>query len=389
MMFKRIILIVMDSVGIGYGPDADRFGDLGANTIGHIEESLGAIDCPTLRSLGLESIADMVQMTPSVKGLYGRLQEVSAGKDTTSGHWELMGHPVDQAFPTFYEGFPKDLMDLFTEKTGYGYLGNEVASGTEIIERLGPEHISTGKPIVYTSADSVFQIAAHEDVIPLEELYRICQVTRQEVCVGDYYVGRIIARPFIGEPGSFVRTAHRHDYSRMPTTKLDLERLQEKGIKTVGVGKIGDIYAHVGLDESYPSQSDAHGMTQVAGLMASTFKSGFMMVNLVDFDALYGHRRNVLGYKRELENFDYMLKGLLESLEEDDLVLITADHGNDPTWKGTDHTRERVPLLGYYKGIEGPIPIGDRATFSDVGATVLDNFGIQGEHGQSFLHLIK
>lgn len=379
----------MDSVGVGHAPDADRFGDRGANTLGHIEETVGSIICPTLRSMGLEEIADLTRTKVPVKGIFGRLHEVSRGKDTTSGHWEMMGHPVEVPFPTFPEGFPKAVMDTFTQKTGYGYLGNEVASGTEIIERLGAEHLATGKPIIYTSADSVFQIAAHEDVIPPKDLYRMCEIARKEVCIGDYYVGRIIARPFVGKPGSFVRTANRHDYSRMPTMKLDLERLQEGGVVTIGVGKIGDIFAHVGLDQSYPSTSNSHGMNQVAGLMASSFQSGFMMVNLVEFDSLYGHRRNVEGYKREIEGFDYQLKGFLDTLKDDDLVLITADHGNDPTWMGTDHTRELVPLLGYHKGLDRPIPIGDRDSFSDIGATVLDNFGLKGQHGRSFLDLIN
>lgn len=389
MSFNRIILLVMDSVGVGHAPDADRFGDKGANTLGHIEEAVGPIISPTLRSLGLENIADLTNTKVPVRGIFGRLHEVSRGKDTTSGHWEMMGHPVAVPFPTFPEGFPKVVMDTFTQKTGYGYLGNEVASGTEIIERLGAEHLATGKPIIYTSADSVFQIAAHEDVIPLKDLYRMCEIVRKEVCIGDYYVGRIIARPFVGKPGSFVRTANRHDYSRMPTMKLDLERLQEGGVVTIGVGKIGDIFAHVGLDQSYPSKSNSHGMNQVAGLMASSFQSGFMMVNLVEFDSLYGHRRNVEGYKREIEGFDYQLKGFLDTLKDDDLVLITADHGNDPTWTGTDHTRELVPLLGYHKGLDWPVPIGDRDSFSDIGATVLDNFGLKGQHGISFLDLIN
>ena len=394
MMFKRVITIVMDSVGIGGAPDAENFGDKGADTVGHIEQAAGPIDCPTLRRLGLGEIAnihkeEVTDPTHSVMGIYGRLTEVSRGKDTTSGHWELMGHPVDVPFPTFYEGFPKELMDTFTKETGYGYLGNEVASGTEIIERLGREHIATGKPIVYTSADSVFQIAAHEDVIPLKELYRICEITRNKVCIGDYYVGRIIARPFVGEPGHFVRTSNRHDYSRLPEHILYWQILQKAGVPTVGVGKIGDIYAKVGIDKSFPTTSNSKGMNRVAYLLGGEFTEGYMMVNLVDFDSLYGHRRNPAGYKRAIENFDYQLSGLLDLLTEDDLLLITADHGNDPTWHGTDHTRERVPLLGYVKGHTKPINIGDRATYADLGQTVLDNFGLKGEHGTSFLDLLK
>ena len=375
-MYKRIIILVMDSVGIGHAPDAAKFNDEGANTLGHIEATAGLIHCPTLRSLGLANIADIKTDDTPVMGAYGKMEEVSTGKDTTSGHWEMMGHPVTVPFPTFYDGFPKELMDTFTKETGYGYLGNEVASGTEIIERLGVEHMKTGKPIVYTSADSVFQIAAHEDVIPLEDLYRMCEITRNKVCVGDYYVGRIIARPFIGKLGHFVRTSNRHDYSRMPEHRMVQQELQAAQIPTVAVGKIGDIYAHVGWDESYPTKSNAHGMNVVPYLLGSSFESGLMMVNLVEFDSLYGHRRNVEGYKRAIEDFDYQLSGLLPLLKEDDLLIITADHGNDPTWHGTDHTREHVPLLAYSPSMKEAIDLGLRHSFGDIGQTVLANFGL-------------
>ena len=375
-MYKRIIILVMDSVGIGHAPDAAKFNDEGANTLGHIEATAGLIHCPTLRSLGLANIADIKTDEVPVMGAYGKMEEVSTGKDTTSGHWEMMGHPVTVPFPTFYDGFPKELMDTFTKETGYGYLGNEVASGTEIIERLGVEHMKTGKPIVYTSADSVFQIAAHEDVIPLEDLYRMCEITRNKVCVGDYYVGRIIARPFIGKPGHFVRTSNRHDYSRMPEHRMVQQELQAALIPTVAVGKIGDIYAHVGWDESYPTKSNAHGMNVVPYLLGSSFERGLMMVNLVEFDSLYGHRRNVEGYKRAIEDFDYQLSGLLPLLKDDDLLIITADHGNDPTWHGTDHTREHVPLLAYSPSMKEAIDLGLRHSFGDIGQTVLANFGL-------------
>ena len=375
-MYKRIIILVMDSVGIGHASDAAKFNDEGANTLGHIESTEGLIHCPTLRSLGLANIADIKTDETPVMGAYGKMEEVSTGKDTTSGHWEMMGHPVTVPFPTFYDGFPKELMDIFTKETGYGYLGNEVASGTEIIERLGVEHMKTGKPIVYTSADSVFQIAAHEDVIPLEDLYRMCEITRNKVCVGDYYVGRIIARPFIGKPGHFVRTSNRHDYSRMPEHRMVQQELQAAQIPTVAVGKIGDIYAHVGWGESYPTKSNAHGMNVVPYLLGSSFERGLMMVNLVEFDSLYGHRRNVEGYKRAIEDFDYQLSGLLPLLKDDDLLIITADHGNDPTWHGTDHTREHVPLLAYSPSMKGAIDLGLRQSFGDIGQTVLANFGL-------------
>lgn len=385
-MYKRIIILVMDSVGIGHAPDAANFNDEGSNTLGHIESTAGLIHCPTLRSLGLANIADIKTDEAPVMGAYGKMEEVSTGKDTTSGHWEMMGHPVTVPFPTFYDGFPKELMDTFTKETGYGYLGNEVASGTEIIERLGVEHMKTGKPIVYTSADSVFQIAAHEDVIPLEDLYRMCEITRNKVCVGDYYVGRIIARPFVGEPGHFVRTSNRHDYSRMPEQRMVQQELQAAQIPTVAVGKIGDIFAHVGWDESYPTKSNAHGMNVVPYLFGSSFERGLMMVNLVEFDSLYGHRRNVEGYKRAIEDFDYQLSGLLPLLKDDDLLIITADHGNDPTWHGTDHTREHVPLLAYSPSMKEAIDLGLRHSFGDIGQTVLANFGLSPyATGTSFL----
>ena len=422
-MFKRIITIVTDSVGIGHSPDAERFGDMGANTVGHIEEAVGPLHLPNLRKLGLGKISDIMPQQDTVIGAFGRMHEQSTGKDTTSGHWEMMGHPVKVPFPTFYDGFPQELMDTFTRETGYGFLGNEAASGTEIIERLGEEHMRTGKPIVYTSADSVFQIAAHESIIPLEDLYKMCKITRDRVCIGDYYVGRIIARPFVGEPGHFVRTSNRHDYSRLPEGRFVLQALQDAKVPTIGVGKIGDIYAHIGLNQSYPTKSNSHGMNVVAALLGYTanskdstcgkgstncidstagtheilettaedgFTYGYMMVNLVEFDSLYGPRRDVQGYGRELEMFDYQLGGLLELLTKDDLLLITADHGNDPTWKGTDHTRELVPILAYSPSFTGPIELGDRRSFADIGQTVLENFGVSESFvGESFLQALK
>lgn len=407
-MFKRVITIVTDSVGIGHSPDAERFGDTGANTLGHIEEAVGPLHIPNLRKLGIGRIADVTPQQDTVVGAFGRMHEQSTGKDTTSGHWEMMGHPVKVPFPTFYDGFPQELMDAFTRETGYGFLGNEAASGTEIIERLGEEHMKTGKPIVYTSADSVFQIAAHESIIPLEDLYKMCQITRDRVCIGEYYVGRIIARPFVGEPGHFVRTSNRHDYSRLPEGRFVLQALQDAKVPTIGVGKIGDIYAHIGLDESHPTKSNSHGMNVVAALLGHSvdgthrmhsasdamsegrFTHGYIMVNLVEFDSLYGHRRDVQGYGRELEMFDYQLGGLLELLTEDDLLLITADHGNDPTWKGTDHTRELVPLLAYSPAFTGPIDLGDRRSFADIGQTILDNFGVTESFvGETFLSALK
>lgn len=388
-MFKRIILIVMDSVGIGYGIDAERFNDEGSNTLGHIEQQ-GIILCDTLKQLGLAEIADVKSIDTPVRGFYGRMNEMSAGKDTTSGHWEMMGHPIMNPFPTFPNAFSKNVMDKLEKETGYEFLGNEVASGTEIIARLGQEHIESKKPIIYTSADSVMQIAAHEDVISVPELYRICEIARTKICVGELEVGRVIARPFVGKPGKFVRTTNRHDFSRKPIHKMYQEILQENDYQTIAVGKIGDIYAKVGWDESYPTKSNAHGMMKIAELLGSKFKKGLLMANLVEFDSKYGHRRNVDGYRRCIEEFDGLLKGLLPLLREDDLLIITADHGNDPTWRGTDHTREKVPVLGYYKDLDTAINIGERDCFADLGQTILDNFNCPlGQYGDSFLKEIK
>ena len=302
-----------------------------------------------------------------------------------------MGNPVDNPFPTFPDAFPKELMDLFTAKTGYGYIGNEVASGTEIIERLGPDHFRTKQPIVYTSADSVFQIAAHNDVIPLEELYRICDITRREVCVGPYEVGRIIARPFIGEQGRFVRTGDRRDYSRLPKRKMVFEYLKEAGFCVVGVGKIGDIYAHIGLTESYHTSNNGEDMAELTKqLLAHRRDKGLLMANFVDFDSQYGHRRDVAGYAKCIEVFDAALGEFLPQLQDDELLVITADHGNDPTWRGTDHTRERVPLLLYSPAFTAAADVGIRQTYADLGMTIMDNFGLTGlEFGTSFLNELR
>ena len=387
MSFKRFIVIVMDSVGVGHAPDAAAFGDEGADTLGHIDAAVGGLRIPNLLSLGLGKIAALQQHRDCIVGSYGVMREISAGKDTTSGHWEMMGNPVERPFPVFLHAFPDDLLKTFTEKTGYGYIGNEIASGTEIIERLGPEHFRTGLPIVYTSADSVFQIAAHNDVIPLEELYRICEITRHEVCVGPYECGRIIARPFIGTPGHFVRTGDRRDYSRMPERKMVFEYLAERGLMTVGVGKIGDIYAQKGLQESYHTENNDQGMEVLSQqIIRHTGDAGIIMANLVDFDSQYGHRRNTKGYGQCLERFDIELGDFLNRLGNDDLLIITADHGNDPTWTGTDHTREQVPLLVYGPALKHHANLGTRSTYADLGQTIMSNFGLAAlPFGTSFL----
>ena len=387
--YKRIFTIVIDSLGAGAMPDAAEYGDAGTDTLGHISESVDSLVIPNLQKLGMANLHPLKQVEAVEKPLahYGKLREASTGKDTMTGHWEMMGLHITKPFKTFTDtGFPPELIAELEKRTGHKVIGNKAASGTAILDELAEEEIATGHMIVYTSADSVFQIAAHEDVIPLEELYRICQITRDKVCIGDYYVGRIIARPFVGELGSFVRTSNRHDYSRMPEKKMVQQELQDAGVPTLAVGKIGDIYAHVGWDESYPTKSNSHGMNMVPYLLGSSFKRGLMMVNLVEFDSLYGHRRNVEGYKRAIEDFDYQLGGLLPMLNDDDLLLITADHGNDPTWKGTDHTRELVPILGYSPRMKGTIDLGDRKSFADIGETILENFGLKRwDIGTSFM----
>lgn len=376
MKFNRIIVMVMDSVGVGNAPDAPSFGDEGADTLGHIDSTLkGGLKVPTLRRLGLGNIAHIHAMPEPVVGSYGIMEEQSAGKDTTSGHWEFMGNIVETPFPTFPQAFPEELTQAFTERTGYAFIGNEIASGTEIIERLGRDHFKKKAPIIYTSADSVFQIAAHTDVIPLDELYRICEITRNEVCIGPYEVGRIIARPFIGTPGHFVRTGDRRDYSRMPKKKMVFSYLKEQGYFVVGIGKIGDIYAHTGLTESYHTPDNPSDMKELrAQLMAHRNEKGILMANFVDFDSMYGHRRDVEGYGACLEEFDAMLKEFLPCLQDDELLMITADHGNDPTWKGTDHTREHVPLLVYSPALTTSVDLGLRSTYADLGQTIMDNF---------------
>ena len=393
MKFKRIVVIVMDSVGAGHAPDAAAFGDEGADTLGHIDAAVaGGLNVPNLLCLGLGKVASLKRRVRPIVGTYGLMEEKSSGKDTTSGHWEMMGNPVERPFPVFCEtAFPEELLKTFTEKTGYGYIGNEVASGTEIIERLGADHFRTGSPIVYTSQDSVFQIAAHNDVIPLEELYRICEITRKEVCVGKYEVGRIIARPFIGEPGQLVRTGDRRDYSRMPERPMVFEYMEKKGLMTVGVGKIGDIYAHKGLAESYHTNDNEEGM-EILGqqLQNHAGHRGLIMTNLVDFDSLYGHRRNIRGYAWCLEQFDEALGNLLPLLTKEDLLILTADHGNDPSWTGTDHTRERVPLILYSPALTKSTDLGIRSTYADLGQTIMDNFDLeQLPFGTSFLEELQ
>jgi phosphopentomutase len=385
--FSRVFLIVLDSVGIGELPDAAQFNDEGAHTLGHIAERVEGFSLPHLQSLGLGNIAPLAHVEPAVapKAHWGKMKEISIGKDTTTGHWEIMGLHVATPFRTYPNGFPAELIEEFEQRIGRKVLGNKVASGTEILDELGEEHMRTGSVIVYTSADSVFQVAAHEEVVPLEELYRICEVARELTLRDEFAVTRVIARPFVGQPGEFVRTANRHDYSVKPFAPTVMNRLQEAGLESIAIGKISDIYAEEGITRSIRTKDNMDGVDQLLRTMKQNF-SGLSFVNLVDFDAKYGHRRDPEGYGRALMEFDARVPEILEALREGDLLIITADHGNDPVHHGTDHTREYVPLLVTHKGVQTGESLGVRGTFADVGATIADNFGVQlPDIGESFL----
>lgn len=389
-MFNRIIIVVMDSVGIGALPDAGEYGDCNANTLANIARWQGGLFLPTLEKLGLGCISpiDGIKNVPVPQASYGKMAEISKGKDTISGHWEMAGSPVFTMFPVYPKGFPFELLQEFKRHTGYEILGNKPASGTVIIAELGDEHLRTGKPIVYTSGDSVFQIAAHEAVIPLEKLYEICKITREKVCVGEHAVARIIARPFIGSKGNFIRTANRHDYSLTPAFPTILDQMKAAGYAVSGIGKIADIFAQRGLTQSYPTRSNAHGLETIIRLVRDTRDKGMIMANLVDFDSVYGHRNDVPGYAAALKQLDEQLPILLAELQKDDLLILTADHGCDPTTEGTDHTREYVPLLVYRQGQTGT-NLGMRQTFADVAASVADNFGLSPmNYGMSFIREI-
>lgn len=388
--FNRIFLIVLDSVGIGELPDADEYGDEGAHTLGNIAKTMKGLYLPQLEQLGLGCIEPItgVKEVVTPRAFYTKMAEASVGKDTMTGHWELMGLRIEQAFQTFPNGFPKELIDELERKTGRSVLGNKVASGTAIIDELGAEHMKTGGIIVYTSADSVLQIAAHEEVVPLTELYKICEIARELTLDGPYMVGRVIARPFIGEVGAFVRTPNRHDYAVKPFQPTVLNYLQDAGYDVIGLGKIDDIYDGEGITESIRTKNNDDGMDKLTEVIGRSF-TGLAFLNLVDFDAVYGHRRNPEGYARALERFDQQFARLLPSFTEDDLVLITADHGNDPTYEGTDHTREYVPLLAYTPRVKHGRSLPVRSTFADVGATIAHNFKIkEPPFGESFLEEI-
>ncbi len=389
-MFKRIHLLILDSVGIGEAPDAADFGDEGAHTLGHIAESAG-LSVPNLQALGLGNIAPLKGIDPvgDPKAYYTKLEEQSVGKDTMTGHWELSGLRVDTPFRVFPDGFPEELIQQIEEYTGRKIVGNKPASGTEIIDEYGEHQMNTGNLIVYTSADPVLQIAAHEEIIPLEELYAICEYVREITKDDPYMIGRIIARPYVGEPGNFTRTSNRHDYALDPFGDTMLDQLKNEDFSVIGVGKINDIFNGQGITEYVRSSSNMDGIDQLVDLMKTKDFTGLSFTNLVDFDALFGHRRNPEGYRDALEEFDARIPELLESLTEDDLLIITADHGNDPTHEGTDHTREYVPVLVYSHKFEQTGRL-DQGYFSDVSATILENFGLETlEHGSSFLDQLK
>ncbi|MDO5156334.1 MAG: phosphopentomutase [Eubacteriales bacterium] len=389
-MFKRVIWIILDSVGIGEAPDAVQFGDVGADTLGNIIKEKKSLNLPNLEKIGLYAIDDTTIKKEDVQpiGIYGKSREISAGKDTTIGHWEMVGIHTAQPFPTYPNGFPKELMDTFVKETGCkGYLGNIVASGTQIINELGDDHIKTGYPIIYTSADSVFQIAACEDIVSLERLYQMCDTARA-ILKEEHAVARVIARPFIKQGNQYVRTANRRDFSLKPSEENLLSYMKEAGYRVTAVGKIEDIFAGVGICDAVHTKNNMDGMDKTLEFM-DTQKEGLIFTNLVEFDSTWGHRRDVNGYARGLEEFDTRLGEVLQALKEDDLLIINADHGCDPTFKGTDHTREFIPVLCYHKGLEQSVNLGTLSTFADIGATIGENFGVKSlAVGNSFLKLL-
>ena len=382
---RRAVLIVLDSVGVGELPDAADFGDVGAHTLGHVAETVEGFDMPNMRSLGLGNIDTLPQLAAvkSPAANWGKMTEVSLGKDTTTGHWEFVGLIMDEPFRTFPDGFGADILEPFQKAIGVdGVLGNKAASGTVIIEELGREHITSKLPIVYTSADPVFQIAAHEDVIPLETLYHWCEVAYDIVI--PLGLSRVIARPFVGEWPNYKRTSNRKDFALPPVRETALDALSKAGVNVTGVGKIGNIYAHQGVHDSLHTEDNADGMRQTLQCINED-REGLIFTNLVDFDSKFGHRRNPQGYGNALMEFDAWVPTLLDALAPGDLLIVTADHGNDPTYRGTDHTREYVPLISMIK--DGPVgaDLGNRSSFADVGATIADYFGVDWKIGDSFL----
>ena len=393
--YKRVFTIVIDSLGAGDAADAAAFGDAGTDTLGHIAESVGNLHIPNLQKLGIANMKPLKNIAPveEPKAYYTRLNEASNGKDTMTGHWEMMGLHITKPFLTFTEhGFPKELIEELEKRTGHKVIGNKSASGTVILDELGEEEIATGHMIVYTSADSVLQICGNEETFGLDELYRCCEIAREITMKDEWKVGRVIARPYVGKKkGEFKRTSNRHDYALKPFGRTALNVLKDAGYDVISVGKIYDIFDGEGITESNRSKSSVYGMEQTIEIAQRDF-TGLCFVNLVDFDALWGHRRNVMGYAQELERFDVKLGELLEVLKEDDLLIITADHGNDPTYTGTDHTREKVPFLAYSSSMKEPKKLKEASTFAIIGATITDNFGLsmpEGTIGSSILEELK
>jgi phosphopentomutase len=387
--FNRVLLIVLDGAGIGAMPDAPDWGDAGADTFGHILESR-RVRLPNLQRYGLGNIRPLQSLPPldRLTGSYGRCALRSNGKDTTTGHWEMAGIVLEHAFPTYPNGFPPPVIDRFIKETSVpGILGNIPASGTEIIKQLGEEHVNTGKPIVYTSADSVFQIAAHEEVIPLDRLYEICEIARR-ILDGEHKVGRVIARPFLGQPGSFYRTENRHDYAVPPPRENLLPALADEDLDVICIGKIASIYDSLGVTQDLTAKNNEQSIDQTIKALKDSSR-GLIFSNLVDFDMLYGHRRDTEGYAKALEHFDARLPEIESAMRADDLMMITADHGNDPTFRGSDHTREYAPLLVYGKNSQPGVNLGTRDSLSDIGQTIADNFGLRLTNGKSFLDSIS
>lgn len=394
--YKRIFLIVLDSFGAGAMEDAGDYGDEGADTMGHIAEAVPDLTLPNLQRLGLANLRELsgIAPVPEPMAYFTTLKERSVGKDTMTGHWEMMGLKTEKPFVTFTEnGFPPELIRELEERTGHKVIGNKSASGTEIIEELGEEEIATGHMIVYTSADSVLQICGNEETFGLEELYRCCEIAREITMKDEWKVGRVIARPYVGrKKGEFKRTSNRHDYAVKPFGKTALDALKEAGFDVISIGKIRDIFDGEGITEAVKSKSSVEGMEQTIDMAVNKDFTGLCFVNLVDFDALWGHRRNPEGYARELERFDGKLGELLSQLRSDDLLILTADHGNDPTYSGTDHTREKVPFIAYAKNFTGSGPLAERDSFADIGASIAENFSVampEGTIGRSLLPELK
>lgn len=387
---ETAVVIVMDSVGAGELPDAGQYGDEGSNTLANTAKAVGGLQMPNLQKLGLGNIIDIQGISPAAApaAAFGKMAEASPGKDTTTGHWEIAGVVLDNPFPVYPQGFPKKIIEAFERQIGRKSMANEVASGTEIIARLGKEHMETGYPIVYTSADSVFQIAAHEEVIPLEELYRMCRIAR-EILKGEHAVGRVIARPFIGSPGNFKRTPNRHDFSLEPLGTTILDKLAEEGIPVTAVGKINDIFAGRGITKAIHTVSNMDGVDKTLELITQKEK-GLIFVNLVDFDSSFGHRNDAAGYATALQEFDSRLPEILDLIDEAKILIITADHGCDPTTKSTDHSREHVPLLVFGPQVKGGVSLGTRQTFTDVAASLAEIFEVNYKTtGTSFIGELK